>query len=287
MKHLGISGGGTKIGGLFGAAESLLEKGYQPDIISGISAGAILAVPLALGKLDQIREIVLNLELDTFFNKKPVNKKGKITLGAIWNIITGKPYLGRQDNVRKVLSQVVSKMDFVEYQLGDYPVCIVGAIDFLTGKREYINLKDTKLSYEDFLHYVNASGSIPVFTAAEEIGGKYLYDGGVRDHIGTPWMLQNFEIKETVSIYSRPQDFNISDNSKPKNALDVLQKTIDIMNVEISKNDEAQEDTICKNKHIKQTKLFLPRIMQSVYDVDKGRLRANYLKGKEIAQEYE
>ncbi len=41
MKHLGISGGGIKISGLFGAAEAIIaEKQYQPDITSGISAGA-------------------------------------------------------------------------------------------------------------------------------------------------------------------------------------------------------------------------------------------------------
>ncbi|NNE78026.1 MAG: patatin-like phospholipase family protein, partial [Pricia sp.] len=62
MRHLGISGGGTKIAGLFGVAESIIyDRGYMPEVISGISAGAILALPLALGKREEIKTQVLNI----------------------------------------------------------------------------------------------------------------------------------------------------------------------------------------------------------------------------------
>ena len=99
MKHLGISGGGTKIGGLFGVVETLYTKGFTPDIISGISAGAILTVPVALGKFDQIRDLILNITLDDFFSKKPIKEKGSLTPGALWNALRGKPYLGKQENL--------------------------------------------------------------------------------------------------------------------------------------------------------------------------------------------
>ena len=77
MKHMGISGGGTKIAGLFGIAESIIyDRGYIPDVISGISAGAILALPLALGKRQEIKDQVLNLEMDDFFSTSPIKKNG-------------------------------------------------------------------------------------------------------------------------------------------------------------------------------------------------------------------
>ncbi len=45
-----ISGGSTKIAALAGASVyTLRDYGYKPDYISGISAGGILSVPLALG----------------------------------------------------------------------------------------------------------------------------------------------------------------------------------------------------------------------------------------------
>jgi len=103
MKHLGISGGGTKIGGLFGAAEVLMqEKGFQPDYISGISAGAILSVPLAMRKFDVVRKLVLNISLKDFFSQKPVTKKGNFNIPrVVQNITAGKPYLDRQDASKK------------------------------------------------------------------------------------------------------------------------------------------------------------------------------------------
>lgn len=286
MKHLGISGGGTKIGGLFGAAEVLLEeKGYKPDIISGISAGAILSVPLALKKFDEVRKMVLDFNLDTFFSQKPIKENGKFTFRSYWNIITGKPYLGKQENLPKILGRVVTREDFEDYVTGDYPACIVGAIDVITGSRHYFNLKTVK--YDEYLQAVNASASIPIFTKAIVMNTEYLYDGGIRDHIATPWILENYpDISETVSIYSRPEDFKLlPEKFSDKNILKILERIMDITNVEISKTDEILENKICEIRSINQTKIFLPRVMESVYDVNKARLRKMYEEGRRQAFE--
>jgi predicted acylesterase/phospholipase RssA len=207
MKHLGISGGGTKIGGLFGAAEVLIkERNYRPDIISGISAGALLSVPLAMEKFDLVKELVLNFTMKDFFSDPPVMKNGKLSWRAIVNILAGNPYMGRQDNLPKTLARVISKSEFNTYQKGDFPVCWVGAVDFRSGGRKYYNLKE--VDYKQFLTVVNASSSLPLFTNGVVNDGHYLYDGGVRDHIGTPWILERYDtIIETVSIYSRPRDY--------------------------------------------------------------------------------
>src|SRR5688572_29909699 len=113
MKHLGISGGGTKIAGLLGAAEVLLkEKNFKPDVIYGISAAAILSVPLVMHKFDAVKEIVLNLTLDTFFSECPVKDNGSIRLAAVLKAILRKPYLGKQGNLEKTIRNVISREDF-------------------------------------------------------------------------------------------------------------------------------------------------------------------------------
>lgn len=96
MKHLGISGGGTKIGGLYGAASVLMrEKNYLPDVISGISAGAILSVPLAMGLFDELEKLLLHFSLKDFFSLPPIKDNGKIrTANAIVRILNGDPYFG-------------------------------------------------------------------------------------------------------------------------------------------------------------------------------------------------
>ncbi len=294
MKHLGISGGGTKIAGLFGAAEVLLkEKNYQPDLISGISAGAILSVPLALGKLKEVKELVLNLTLDTFFSQRPIKENGSFTLGSIWRAITGKPYLGMQGNLEKMIRSVVSEAEFNDYKK-DFtkPVCLIGSVDFITGGRHYFNLKE--VSYEEYPKLVNASSSLPIFSNGIQIKIKdepvYLFDGGVRDHIATAYVLGESDFKdqftESVSIFSRPEDFKVlSEEFNDKNVISILSRYVDITNVEISKNDEFQLDKICLDKQIRSTKLFLPRVMKSVYDTDHARLKELYDKGAKEARD--
>jgi predicted acylesterase/phospholipase RssA len=164
MKHLGISGGGTKIAGLFGVCESIIkERGYKPDIISRISAGALLSVPLALGKLEEIKKLVLNLKFDTFFNDSSVKNNGKIrAFNAIKKIIMGKHYLGKQKNLEKTLSELVSKDEFEDYK-NDTSLPFVWLVRLIVVQNFfYINLKN--VSYENFLKYVNASASLPIYT---------------------------------------------------------------------------------------------------------------------------
>ena len=302
MKHLGISGGGTKIGGLFGACEVLMqERGYKPDVISGISAGAILSVPLALGKFDAVRKLVLNYDLDTFFSKPPIKDDGSVrALNAIGQIISGKHYLGDQANLEDALAGVVSKKEFERYRNDDsLPQCIVGAVDFYTGSRLYVNLKEQ--SYELFLKLVNASASIPIFTKGVALSGSIrdfegnttsgkmlLYDGGVRDHIGSARILDSntYGIQESWSVFSRPRDYRVlSDKFEPKSILDILARYVDINNVEISKNDEQEIDRISNERGIKQhPHVYLPRVMDHVYDISPENLQKVYEAGKQAAR---
>jgi predicted acylesterase/phospholipase RssA len=298
MKHLGISGGGTKIAGLFGVAETLMiEKNFKPDVISGISAGAILSLPLALGKFNEVRKLVLNFKLDDFFSEPPVKENGKFTPGALWRVVSGKPYLGKQGNLEKKLKAIISKEEFLAYQQDNSkPPCIVGAVDFITGSRKFFNLK--KVSYEDFPKVVNASSSLPIFTNAiqMQVDGKktYLYDGGVRDHIATLWILEDEDsefkgkITETVNVYSRPEDFKVlSEDFEDKNVIAILSRYVDITNVEISKTDEVLINAYCDAKGIRKTNLYLDRVMKSVYDTDPARLKQIYNVGIKEGRKYQ
>lgn len=308
MKHMGISGGGTKIAGLFGVAESIIyDRGYVPDIISGISAGAILALPLALGKREEIKEQVLNISLNDFFEVSPIKENGEIKIfNAILKILFGKHYLGDQNNLEKTLAKTISRAEFEAYKLDNTKaVCIVGSVDFYTGSRVYVNLK--KVSYDDFLKHVNASASIPIFTPGIALNGPIedfegekvdfpkllLYDGGVRDHSPTNKILASnkseFQVTETTSIFSRPEEIRNILNPKnfmPRNLLSILERYVEITNAEVSKNDEVQEKaTIQKKGIVDHGTFYLPRIMHGVYDVDKQRLRQLYDAAKNLVND--
>lgn len=301
MKHLGISGGGTKIAGLYGAAEIILtEKNYQVDIISGISAGAILSLPLALKRYDEIKKMVLDFNLDSFFSESPIKENGQFRIfNALKNIISGKHYLGRQDQLEKTIKSIISEADFKDYkQNDDLPICIVGSVDFYSGQRVYVNLK--KIPNLDLaLKFVNASASLPLFTAGielditfEDFEGTniddkvFLYDGGIRDHSPTAKVLKSkqFPVSESCTIFSRPENNQILDPAdfEPNNVLQILQRYVDITNTEISKDDELFEKQIIADLGIKDHgTFFLPKIMKGVYDVDPEHIKQIYKAGKE------
>ena len=313
MKHLGISGGGTKISGLFGAAETILfEKGYRPDIISGISAGAILSVPLAMSLHDasfreRIKEFVLNLRQDQFFNKAPVNMDGSIKKGnALAKIIAGERSLGEQENLKKTLGSVITEKDFAVFvHTESIPTCIVGTVDFYSGKRFYFNLK--KVTYSHFLEFVNASASLPIFTPGYSFEGKLtdfegessgytkylLFDGGVRDHSPTHKILDSNlyrgKIKETATIFSRPE--RVEDILKPtefdgkKDILRILSRYVEVTNAEVSKNDREREKELIRELGITDRgTIYLPRVLKDVYDIDPAKLEELYTKGKASAE---
>ena len=305
MKHLGISGGGTKIAGLYGAAEVILtEKNYHPDIISGISAGAILSLPLALKKFDEIKKMVLDFNLNSFFSESPIKENGQFRIfNAIKNMLSGNHYLGRQDQLEETIKSLISEADFQAYKTNDeLPICIVGSVDFFSGRRIYVNLKKMP-NLALALKFVNASASLPIFTAGIELDipfedfeeniiedKVFLYDGGIRDHSPTAKVLKSkkFPISESCTLFSRPENNQILDPAdfEPKSVLQILQRYVDITNTEISKDDELFERQIISDLGIKNHgTFFLPKIMTGVYDVNPEHIKEIYEAGKESVRE--
>lgn len=278
IKALNLSGGATKISGLAAAATYIMRDiNFRPDIISGVSAGAILSLPLALEKYDVIKEEVLSFSLDDFFKKKPVNKKGKVTIGAILRLITGKPALGDQSKLKDILRRVVSKEEYTDYLTSNKPETVLGTVDFRDGSTRYFHVKKEKLTYEQWQEAVLASSSIPVFTNPVKFDNHLLYDGGVRDHIATVHVMKNFNLEENISIFSRPKDYKLKDlNWKPKNVMDVLNRFVDISNIEVSKSDEEHAELLAKEKNIINKVVYLNSIMESLYDTDPTRLKIMY-----------
>lgn len=283
---LSISGGATKISGLFGAVEVLtLDYGIKPDYVSGISAGAILALPLVLGKHDRIREQVTSIELSDFFSQSPVSKRGGISFWSIWNVLRGRNYLGRMDNLYETLRRNVSKKEFDAYRKDKTLAnVIVMAVNIRDGRRHYRNLKDCK--YEDMLDWVVASSSIPGYVNPVNIDGMMMYDGGLRDHSIGYYLMSNFDIEDHYSIYSRPRDI-YEGFSEPgdsyNNVLQVHERTLEMLLAEISDSDQHKELFVSHQKGIKNTQIFMPRVLQSQYDVDHGRLTELYHAARQSA----
>jgi len=284
MKLYNLSGGATKIGGLYAKSQRIIQEfGYKPDIISGVSSGALLTLPIALNKWKELDTLINDFDLDTIFDNKPFNEKGKITLKAIWRTITGKPSFGTQNNLRKTLSSVITETDFQDYivKVGnkEVPVVYIGVTNFNTGKFELIDV--TKITYTQYLDYVIASTSIPLAVEAVKIGENYYYDGGVLHHTCTNALINNFgnKITHCITVFSRPEGYDLS--YKNFNQIDigqVLKATQDLQIANISISDQRIEKLLCEQYGIKNKQVFCPKVLTSMYDVDKSRLQQLYYK---------
>ena len=236
MKVLNLSGGATKAAGEVGIAEVIIKNGYAPDIITGVSAGAVLSVPIALGLWDEMINFSTNLQLKQIFSKAPITEKGKISKIAYWRFIRRKESLGVMGNLSKTISKVVTPGHFKEYKKDKYPIVYIMAVNSGTGKRHFYNVKE--LSYTDYLKLTVASSSVPLANEKVKYNGLFLTDGGIRNGIISHWLFEKYQaqIKESISIYSRPQKLNnlLSEFWKPQQAEDTALRDLEIMLLQIS-----------------------------------------------------
>jgi NTE family protein len=151
-----LSGGGTRGFAHLGVISALFEKGIRPDVISGVSAGAIAGAFIAAGKSPE--------ETLKIFNKG-------------WFFSYTKPHIP-VDGLLKFsgLKEVISK-EIPYKKIEDLPVPFYVAVSNLNkGEVEYYN---KGLLYQTVL----ASSSIPVLFSPIEIKGQFYVDGGLMDNI--------------------------------------------------------------------------------------------------------
>lgn len=272
LKHLGFSGAGFAIPGIAGAGYEILKSGFNPDIISGVSSGSILTFIICASKypLNDIKYNSIGFKSKQIFKNPPFTKSGKITLRSIWNAIT-KNYLTKQDKLDDLLRSIISEKDWLDYLKNENaPQGVIMSVDLLTGSRIFSKLKE--LSYEEAIKNVIASASIPVFVNPVEYKDYLLVDGGVRNHILTEWILDEYNIKETISIFSRPEDFKkFIKKDKVKNTFKVLERTIQIMQFEISKSDQQLAELKCLEKNIKYKSIYIENILNNIYEESKEK----------------
>lgn len=291
---LHLSGGGLKGIGQIGALRALKDEGYyQYSLISGISIGAVLLVPIAMEQLKPAYEKLIRSDIHTFQKPAAFNTKGKPTFFSKIRYLFNRNSLGKQTGqLKKTISEFVTPGMFADFKKKDI-MGIVGAIP--NRKRvngrfiEYFDI--STLSYEDYLTVVCASAAMPGFTEPVYFRDEIYTDGGLVDHIGTVPALEMAREKQikpdvSISIYTRPglEQWNIDDlGYNAKSLTDVLVRSFAIAGYEVSSNDEKLGDKYCKANKIKQLKIYLPLILNSPYDGDYQRklklYRAGYTEG--------
>lgn len=184
---LTLSGGGAKGIAHIGVLKALEEHGLKPDIISGVSAGAIVGALYADGmKPDDICSFFKETKFFSYV-KLVVPKKGLMSTNRF----------------ESMLKSALKSKTFEDLRI---PL-LINSTELTEGRNEIF-------SSGTLVDKVVASASVPVFLTPKEIGGKIYVDGGIFNNM--PCSLIRNKCQYLVGCHVNPiiraeQNFDIWD----------------------------------------------------------------------------
>ncbi len=235
MDALVLSGGNIKGAYQAGAVSALLQAGYAPSIVTGISAGALNAGYLAgHAPADSPPDWpAIGRALEDFWRSSVRSPRTFVRrrsfLAIAWNVLWRR-WNGLVDT--EPLARVVRR----ELAAAD-PRCTgltlrVGAVNIRTGDLTYVGSTEPHL-----VDYILASTAEPVEMPLRMVDADPFYDGGVRDYAPLKQAI-DLGAARIVAVVCRPEqvgppgrDFNLGD------PLRLMSRVIDIVINEITQND--------------------------------------------------
>lgn len=179
-RALVLSGGSIKGAFQAGAIKQVLDQGFQPDIIHGISVGSLNGSFLVneTGKYNNGFDwkTVGNTLVD--FWQKNINHPDDLVKKKGFLKLAKELLFNRFDGIisNEPLRNLVYKTLNLEYLRKSKVEFTAGAVDMITGTLKYFNQFNPSL-----INGIIASTSIPIMMPISNIGGIPFYDGGLRD----------------------------------------------------------------------------------------------------------
>jgi NTE family protein len=186
-----LAGGGSKGACQVGMLEVLREHGIQPDIISGISVGALNGAMLAQGRWDELQGLWDRITRDDIYT-------GGIGIRSVFNLLTGRSRaLFDHSPLRKLVDEYVDP-NRLDTRL------LVGAVPLSNG--EYF-CWDSHVNPRDMMKdMIVASATLPVFfEPIASLGGRSDWvDGGVA--VQSPLHdIAKFRCKKIIILHANPE----------------------------------------------------------------------------------
>ncbi|MFN3404050.1 MAG: patatin-like phospholipase family protein [Cytophagaceae bacterium] len=199
-----LSGGGARGIAHLGVLKALDEEGIKPDIISGVSSGAICAVMYSAGlKPDEILNYLLKLRIYKYFRPSWSN------IGLL--------------NIERLMPVFNMYLPFKTFEELQIPI-IISAADFRSGQTVFF-------SSGELLKPVLASSCIPILFAPLKYKDRLLVDGGVVNNLPVEPILAkvdyiigshcnpnnpDYSIKSMRSVIERTFNLAIASNIKER-----------------------------------------------------------------------
>jgi NTE family protein len=250
MKALVLGGGSLKGSWQVGAIQAVLETGFKPDMIYGISAGALNATFMVheVGKQviagHQINWDLVNKKLITFWLENindPADigiPKSKITMGY-------ETMMSRFDglidtNPLDALMRRTIDMSVLRRS----PIALkVGTVNINTGEMHYADPIE-----QHYMDYLRASSSLPIIMPAIQIGGdhkKAFMDGGLREVVPLRKAIED-GADEIYAIATHPKQRNMEDFNY-RSLFNLIERIKDITVNQFENSDIEWAENYSKN----------------------------------------
>jgi len=228
---IALSGGAVRASAHIGVLKALEEFGIKPNVLSGSSAGSIIAVFYAAGYTPQEMEDLL---LKTKFFDYISFRFPKVAFFSLEKMdIFFEKYLGIKD---------LNKLKKKTY---------ISVVNLQEGAVEYVDEGDLSL-------YVRASCSLPILFEPTYIGGVPYIDGGIMDNLPIDPFLNYKNIyiigSEVNPIVKRIRKINIfslairtlflsirANTEKNKNYCDLFIQPVDLVRVGLFETKKLRE----------------------------------------------
>ncbi|GFD83574.1 hypothetical protein KUL118_64360 [Tenacibaculum sp. KUL118] len=275
-KALVISGGGSKGAFAGGVAEYLMRyKSKDYDMLLGTSTGSLMVSHLALGMVDELKEIYTSVDQKAIFSNSPFRIKSvhgeKVVSirhrNTFWNFLNGRKTFGESKNLRKLISKSVTKEMYYEIRRLNKEV-VVTVSNLTANQIEYKSILECE--YEDFCDWIWGSCNyVPFMSLLEKDHCQYA-DGGFGSLI---------PIREAIARGATEVDAIIlatevtQMNRLPaKNPFSLMMDTFDFMLENVERHNITIGKLSAKQHNVKLNLYYTPTVLTTnslVFDKEK------------------
>lgn len=275
-KALVISGGGSKGAFAGGVAQYLMNhKNKDYDMLLGTSTGSLMVSHLALGMVDELKEVYTSVDQKAIFSNSPFRVKSvhgeKVVSirhrNTFWNFLNGSKTFGESKNLRKLIKNSITKEMYDEIRRLNKEV-VVTVSNLTANQIEYKSILECE--YEDFCDWIWGSCNyVPFMSLLEKDHCQYA-DGGFGSLI---------PIREAISRGAKEVDAVIlatevtQMNRLPaKNPFSLMMDTFDFMLENVERHNITIGKLSAKHHNVKLNLYYTPTVLTTnslVFDKEK------------------
>jgi len=236
-KALVLSGGSIKGSFQVGGIQAVLESGFVPDFIYGISVGALNGSFLCSEAGEQKKVVnkvdweIIGSDLVSFW-KENIKQPSDVITQRSWLNVGASALFDDFNGIVGInpLEELIKKKISIQNLRLSPAELKIGAVNINNGAITYVNPV-----HSDFIEYLVASASTPIMMPIVKIDNQPFADGGVRE-IAPLKTAINSGASDIIVIACQAHNMGgpIID---PKNIIQLIERVFDVMTTAIVDND--------------------------------------------------